>query len=157
CVAVERPSLPDCIGTLPWAQRPLLTVWVGQVAERGGEPEGLSAFDPSRFPQRGTPSVGGKRPWGSHRGKGDHGPGGVVMGYVSPPAHAVLDFRVALPREGTRHAPRRRAGHGPPDVPEQTRQAQGWERLALGGAPGPQGGVTGDDALGRHTRWRQEL
>src|SRR5262249_15575598 len=163
-VDVERPILPDFIGTLPWAQRPLITVLVGQGAERVGEPAGLSAFDPSRFPKRGTPSVGGKRPWGSHRGKGDHGPVGVVMGYVSHPAHAVLDFRVALPREWTRHAQRRRACHGPPAVQEQTRQAQGGERLALGGAQGAQGGAEGregwgrgDDALGRQTRWRQEL
>src|SRR5262249_6629961 len=86
CVAVERPSLPDFIGTLPWAQRPVITVLVGQGAERGGEPAGLSAFDPSRFPKRGPPSVGGKRPWGSHRGKGDHGPVGWGGGGPPPPA-----------------------------------------------------------------------
>ena len=70
-VDIERPVLQDFIGTIPWDHRPLLTVLVGQVAERLGEPDGIIAFDPSSFPKRGTHAVGVKRQWCSHRGKVD--------------------------------------------------------------------------------------
>src|SRR6266545_7785980 len=53
-VDVERQVIQDFIGTVPWDHRPLITVLVGQVAERLGEPDGIIAFDPSSFPKRGT-------------------------------------------------------------------------------------------------------
>src|SRR4029453_3789537 len=37
-VDVERQVIQDFIGTVPWDHRPLVTVLVGQVAERLGEP-----------------------------------------------------------------------------------------------------------------------
>src|SRR5499433_1016082 len=52
-VDVERQVLQDFIGTVPWDHRPLVTVLVGQVAARLGEPDGIIAFDPSSFPKRG--------------------------------------------------------------------------------------------------------
>src|SRR6266702_7172243 len=67
-VDVDRQVLQDFIGTAPWDHRPLITVLVGQVAERLGEPDGIIAFDPSSFPKRGTHSVGVKRQWCGHRG-----------------------------------------------------------------------------------------
>ena len=81
----------------PWDHRPLLTVVVGQVAERLGEPDGIIAFDPSSFPKRGAHSVGVKRQWCGHRGKVDNCQVGVFMGYVSAHDHALLDFRLSLP------------------------------------------------------------
>jgi SRSO17 transposase len=157
CVDVERQIIQDFIGPSPWAHRPLLTVVVGHVAERLGEPDGLIAFDPSSVPTRGTHAVGVPRQWCSHRGKVDNCHVGGGMGDVSHHDHAVLDCRLSLPREWTRDEPRRRAGHVPPDVQYQTRQEQCLEMLDLWGAQVPHGWVTGDDALGRHTRWRQEL
>ena len=88
CVNVERPVIQDFLGTGPWDHRPLVAVVVGQVAERLGEPDGVIAFDPSSFPQRGTHAVGVKRPWGSHRGTVDHCQVGVFMAYVSRHDHA---------------------------------------------------------------------
>ena len=82
-VDVERQVIQDFIGTVPWDHRPLVTVFVGQVAERLGEPDGIIAFDPSSFPKRGTHSVGVKRQWCGHRGKVDNCQVGVFMGYVS--------------------------------------------------------------------------
>src|SRR5262245_44963994 len=70
------------------------------------------------------PSVGVKRQWCSHRGKVDNCQVGVFMGYVSHHDHAVLDFRLSLPREWTRDEQRRQACHVPTDVRYQTRQAQ---------------------------------
>ena len=156
-VDVERQIIQDFIGIVPWDHRPLVTVLVGQVAERLGEPDGIIAFDPSSFPKRGTHSVGVKRQWCGHRGKVDNCQVGVFMGYVSRHDHALLDFRLSLPREWARDEQRRQACHVPPDVRYQTRQEQCLEMLDAWGDQVPHGWVTGDDELGRHTRFRQEL
>ena len=156
-VDVERQVIQDFIGTAPWDHRPLITVLVGQVAERLGEPDGVIAFDPSSFPKRGTHSVGVKRQWCGHRGKVDNCQVGVFMGYVSGHDHALLDFRLSLPEEWARDEQRRQACHVPKEVRYRTRQEQCLEMLDEWGDQVPHGWVTGDDELGRHTRFRQEL
>jgi SRSO17 transposase len=156
-VDVERLVMQAFIGTAPWDHRPLIAVLVGQVVDRLGEPEGILAFDPSSFPKRGTHSVGVKRQWCGHRGKVDNCQVGVFMGYVSRHDHALLDFRLSLPEEWARDEPRRQACHVPEDVSYHTRHAQCLEMLDLWGAQVPHGWVTGDDELGRHTRFRQQL
>jgi hypothetical protein len=45
----------------------------------------------------------------------------------------------------------------PPEVRSHTRQEQCLERLDAWGEHVPDGGVTGDDALGRHTGFRRQL
>ncbi len=156
-VDVERLVLQEFIGTAPWAHRPLVRVLVGQVVDRLGEPEGIIAFDPSSFPKRGTHSVGVKRQWCSHRGKVDNCQVGVFMGYVSRHDHALLDFRLSLPQEWARDAQRRAECHIPPEVRYHTRHEQCLEMLDAWSAQVPHGWVTGDDELGRHTRFRGEL
>jgi SRSO17 transposase len=156
-VDVERQIIQDCIGTVPWDHRPLITVLGGQVAERLGEPDGIIAFDPSSFPKRGTHSVGVKRQWCSHRGKVDNCQVGVFMGDVSRYDHALRDFRLSLPEEWARDEQRRQACHVPEDVSYRTRPEQCLDMLDLWGAQVPHGWVVGDDELGRHTRFRQEL
>ena len=54
-VDVERQVLQDFIGTAPGDHRPLLTVWVGQVAERLGEPDGIIAVEPDSIGCGGMP------------------------------------------------------------------------------------------------------
>jgi SRSO17 transposase len=127
------------------------------VAERLGAPDGIIAFDPSSFPKRGTHSVGVKRQWCSHRGKVDKCQVGVFMGYVSHHDHAVLDFRLSLPEEWARDEPRRRGCHVPPAVRYQTRQEQCLEMLDAWREQVPHGWGTGDDELGRQTRFRHDL
>src|SRR3989442_865294 len=156
-VDVERLVLQEFIGTAPWDHRPLVRVLVGQVVERLGEPDGIIAFDPSSFPKRGTHAVGVKRQWCSHRGKVDNCQVGVFMGYVSLHDHALLDFRLSLPQEWAHDEQRRQACHVPPEVRSHTRHAQCLEMLDLWGDQVPHGWVTGDDELGRHTRFREEL
>jgi SRSO17 transposase len=156
-VDVERQVIQDFIGTVPWDHRPLVTVLVGQVAERLGEPDGIIAFDPSSFPKRGTHSVGVKRQWCSHRGKVDNCQVGVFMGYVSRHDHALLDFRLSLPEDWARDAQRRAECHVPPEVRYHTRHEQCLEMLDAWGEQVPHGWVTGDDELGRHTRFRHAL
>ena len=154
-VDVERLVMQEFIGTAPWDHRPLIKVLVGQVVDQLGEPDGVIAFDPSSFPKRGTHSVGVKRQWCSHRGKVDNCQVGVFMGYVSRHDHALLDFRLSLPEEWARDEQRRQECHVPEDVSYHTRHEQCLEMLDLWGAQVPHGWVTGDDELGRHTRFRQ--
>src|SRR2546427_7506783 len=156
-VDVDRQVLQDFIGTAPWDHRPLITVLVGEVADQLSEPDGIIAFDPSSFPKRGTHSVGVKRQWCGHRGKVDNYQVGVYMGYVSRHDHALLDFRLSLPEDWTRDEQRRRACHVPAEVQYHTRQAQCLEMLDLWGEQVPHGWVMGDDELGRHTWFRQQL
>jgi SRSO17 transposase len=156
-VDVERQVIQDFIGTAPWDHRPLIEVLVAQVVERLGEPDGVIAFDPSSFPKRGTHSVGVKRQWCGHRGKVDTCQVGVFMGYVCDHDHALLDFRLSLPEEWARDELRRQACHVPKEVQYHTRHAQCLEMLDAWGDQVPHGWVTGDDELGRHTRFRHEL
>jgi len=156
-VDVDRQVIQDFIGTTLWDHRPLITVLVGEVVERLGEPDGIIAFDPSSFPKRGTHSVGVKRQWCGHRGKVDNCQVGVYMGYISRHDHALLDFRLSLPEEWTRDEQRREACHVPKEVRYHTRHEQCLEMLELWGEQVPHGWVTGDDELGRHTRFRYDL
>jgi SRSO17 transposase len=156
-VDVERQVIQDFIGTAPWDHRPLVNVLVGQVAERLGEPDGIIAFDPSSFPKRGSHSVGVKRQWCGHRGKVDNCQVGVFMGYVSHHDHALLDFRLSLPEEWARDEQRRQECHVPPEVRYHTRHEQCLEMLDAWGEQVPHGWVTGDDELGRHTRFHHDL
>ncbi len=156
-VDVERQVIQDFIGIASWNHQPLVTVLVGEVAEQLGEPDGIIAFDPSSFPKRGAHSVGVKRQWCGHRGKVDNCQVGVFMGYVSRHDHALLDFRLSLPEEWARDAPRRQACYVPPEVRYHTRQEQCVEMLDAWGNQVPHGWVTGDDELGRHTQFRGTL
>src|SRR5262245_60753913 len=56
-----------------------------------------------------------------------------------------------------RDEPRRHACHVPPAIRYQTRHAQCLEMLDAWREQVPHGWVTGDDELGRHTRFRHEL
>jgi SRSO17 transposase len=156
-VDVERQVIQAFVGTAPWDHRPLIEVLVAQVADRLGQPDGIIAFDPSSFPKRGTHSVGVKRQWCGHRGKVDNCQVGVFMGYVSRHEHALLDFRFSLPQAWARDEQRRHACHVPEEVRYHTRPEQCVEMLDQWGAHVPHGWVTGDDELGRHTRFRHDL
>jgi SRSO17 transposase len=127
------------------------------VVDQLGEPDGLMAFAPSSVPKRGTHSVGVKRQGCGHRGQVDNCQVGVYMGYVCRNAHAWLDFRLYLPEDWARDEQRREEGHVPLEVRSHTRHDQCLEMLDEWGAQVPHGWVTGDDELGRHTRFRGEL
>jgi SRSO17 transposase len=156
-VDVERLVMQAFIGTAPWDHQPLVKVLVGQVVKRLGEPDGVIPFDPRSFPTRGTHSVGVKRQWCGHRGKVDTCQVGVYMGYVSRRDHALLDFRLYLPEDWARDSQRRQECHVPQAVQYHTRHDQCVEMLDEWGKQVPHAWVVGDDELGRHTRFRQQL
>ena len=155
-VDLQRQVMQEFIGTAPWDHRPLIEVLVPQVAHRLGQPDGIIAF-PSSFPKRGTHSVGVERQWCGHRGKVDNCQMGVFMGYVCEDEYALLDFRLYLLKEWACDEQRRQECHVPPEIHYQTRQEQCLEMLDQWCEQVPHGWVTGDDELGRHTRFRQEL
>jgi SRSO17 transposase len=156
-VDVQRLVMQEFIGTAPWDHRPLIKVLVGQVVDYLGEPDGIIAFDPSSFPKRGTHSVGVKRQWCGHRGKVDTCQVGVYMGYVTRRDHALLDFRLSLPQDWARDPQRRQECHVPEEVQYHTRHEQCLEMLDMWGGQVPHDWVVGDDELGRHSRFRQQL
>jgi len=154
-VDVARLVLHECIGTAPWAQRPWVTVWVGEGVERLGAAAGIKGDEPRRCPKRGAHAGGVKRQGGRHRGKVDHCQVGVCMGYGSRPAHAWLDFRLSLSADWASDQPRRPACHIPEAVSSRTRPEECRAMLALWGAQVPHGWGTGAAELGRHRRFRQ--
>src|SRR5256886_3164412 len=140
-----------CCSVTPWTSTPR-----GMKGPQHKKTEG--AFRPlERGPKRGTHSVGVKRQWCGHRGKVDNCQVGVYMGYVSRHDHALLDFRLSLPQEWAWDEQRRQACHVPKEVRYHTRQEQCLEMLDEWREQVPHGWVTGDDELGRHSRFRGEL
>jgi SRSO17 transposase len=130
-VDVERLVMQEFIGTALWYHRPLIQVLIGQVVDQLGEPDGIIAFDPGSFPERGTHSVGVRRQWCGHRGKVDNCQAGVFMRYISHHDHAWLDFRLYLPEAWARDVLRRQECHIPSDLVVEEWIAHVVSRLAL--------------------------
>src|SRR5712691_8359319 len=66
-------------------------------------------------------------------------------------------FRLYLPEDWAQDERRRQECHVPPAVQYHTRQEQCLEMLDAWGEQVPHGWVTGDEELGRHTRFRGQL
>jgi SRSO17 transposase len=94
----ERQGMQKFIGQSEWDYRPLLSELVRQVATEVGEADGVLVFDPSSFPKKGNESVGVQRQWCGRLGKLENCQVGVYMGYVSRHEHALVDFRLYLPK-----------------------------------------------------------
>ena len=153
----SRLPLQAFIGWEEWDDEPLRLALRHQVKTHLGQGDGVLVFDPSGFPKSGCQSVGVARQWCGRLGKVDNCQVGVFMGYVGEDEHALLDFRLSLPQEWACDEQRRQACHVPPEVRYQTRQAQCLEMLDQWREHVPHGWVTGDEELGRHTRFRGEL
>jgi len=153
----ERQALQKFIGQSPWDHRPLLAELTRQVGAELGEPDGVLVFDPSAFPKKGTESVGVQRQWCGRLGKVDNCQVGVYLGYVSRKEHALVDFRLYLPREWTRSRQRLSKAGVPREVRFRTRHELALEMLDRGGALLPHAWVAGDDEMGRSSWFRGEL
>jgi SRSO17 transposase len=153
----ERQGLQKFIGQCPWDHHPLLTVLTQQVAAELGEPDGVLVFDPSAFPKKGTESVGVQRQWCGRLGKKDNCQVGVYLGYVSRKEHALVDFRLYLPKEWAGDRKRRKKAGVPRKVRFRTRHELALEMLEERGATLPHGWIAGDDEMGRCSWFRREL
>ena len=153
----ERQGLQKFIGQHPWDHRPLISELVRQVGVELGEPDGVIVFDPSSFAKKGTQSVGVQRQWCGRLGKVENCQVGVYLGYVSREDHALVDFRLYLPREWTGDRKRMNKAGVPKDVRFRTRHELALDMLDERGNLLPHGWIAGDDEMGRSSWFRREL
>jgi SRSO17 transposase len=153
----DRQCLQKFIGQSEWDHRPLLKELARQVGEELGQANGVLVFDPSAFPKKGTESVGVQRQWCGRLGKVDNCQVGIYMGYASSLGHALVGFRLYLPKEWANRKRRREKAGVPEDIRFQTRHEQILEMLDETGPSLPHAWISGDDELGRSSWFRGEL
>jgi SRSO17 transposase len=153
----ERQGLQKFIGQAGWDHQALVTELVRQVGAALGEADGVLVLDPSAFPKKGTESVGVQRQWCGRLGKIDNCQVGLYLGYVSRQEHALVDFRLYLPKEWAHRKRRRQKAGVPATVRFQTRHELFLEMLDERGPLLPHAWVSGDDELGRCTWFREQL
>jgi SRSO17 transposase len=152
-----RHGLQHFVGSSTWDHRPLLRELARQVGHELGTPDGVIVFDPSGFPKKGGASAGVQRQWIGRLGKVDNGQVGVFMAYASHREHALVDVRLYLPKGWARDRARRKRCGIPRSVRYRTRHELALEMLAEAGPLLPHDWVTGDDEMGRSSRFRAEL
>jgi SRSO17 transposase len=153
----ERHGLQHFVGSSTWDHRPLLRELARQVGRTIGTPDGVIVFDPSGFAKKGTASVGVQRQWLGRLGKVDNGQVGVFMAYASSREHALVDVRLYLPKVWAKDRARRRRCGIPRAVRYRTRHELALEMLRASGPLLPHRWVTGDDEMGRSSRFRADL
>lgn len=153
----ERQGLQKFLGQAEWDHRPLQDELVRQVAAEMGEVDAVLVFDPSSFPKKGSFSVGVQRQWCGRLGKVENCQVGTYLAYVSRQEHALIDYRLYLPREWTQDRKRCRKAGVPATVRFQTRHEQILEMLDERGGGLPHAWISGDDELGRSSWFRKQL
>ena len=154
---LDRQVIQRFLGEVDWDHDPLIEELTRQVARATGRPDAVLVFDPSAFPKKGTASVGVQRQWCGRLGKVENCQVGVFLGYVSDDEHALVDFRLYLPREWAKDRKRRQKAGVPKEVKYQTRHELALEMLQRHGGALPHGWVAGDDEMGRPAWFRQRL
>lgn len=153
----ERQGLQKFIGQSEWDYQPLLTELVRQVGTALGADDAVLVFDPSAFAKKGTESVGVQRQWCGRLGKLDNCQVGIYLGYVSRHEHALVDFRLYLPKEWADRKQRRQKAGVPAAVAFRTRHELILEMLDERAPLLPHAWISGDDELGRSSWFRQQL
>ena len=153
----DRRGLQRFIGESPWDHQPLLEELAQQVGVELGEEDGVIVFDPSAHPKCGKDSVGVKRQWLGRLGKIDNGQVGVYMGYASRQDHSLVDVRLYLPKEWAKDKARRKRCGVPKEIRYRTRHELALDMLETHGETLPHQWITGDDEMGRSSRFRRDL
>ena len=153
----DRHGLQHFVGSSTWDHRPLMKELAGQVGRELGTPDGVIVFDPSGFAKKGDTSVGVQRQWLGRLGKVDNGQVGVSMAYASTREQALVDVRLYLPRAWAKDRARRKRCGVPKAARYRTRHELALEMLRETGPLLPHAWVTGDDEMGRSSRFRAEL
>jgi SRSO17 transposase len=153
----ERQGLQKFIGQAEWNDRLLIAELARQIGTELGESDGVLVFDPSAFPKKGTESVGVQRQWCGRLGKVENCQVGIYLGYVSRREHALVDFRLFLPRDWAKRKRRCAKAGVPRERGFQTRHELILEMLDEHGEVLPHAWIAGDDELGRSSWFRQEL
>jgi SRSO17 transposase len=153
----ERQGLQKFIGQAEWDHRPLVKELAQQIALELGEADGVLVFDPSAFAKKGTESVAVQRQWCGRLGKIENCQIGIYLGYVARREHALVDFRLFLPKDWAKRKRRRAKAGVPEEVRFQTRHELMLEMLDEHGSTLPHAWIAGDDELGRSSWFRQQL
>lgn len=153
----ERRNLQRFLGESTWDHEPLLDELALQVGRELGESDGVIMLDPSGFAKKGDHSVGVNRQWMGRQGKIDNGQVGVYMGYASRTEHALVDFRLYLPKVWSDDRPRCRACGVPAHVRYRKRQTLALEMLKARRATLPHSWITADEEFGRDSVFRKDL
>src|SRR3954469_9445212 len=153
----ERHGLQHFVGSSTWDHRPLIRELAGQIGREIGTPDGVIVFDPSGFAKKGDASVGVQRQWLGRLSKVDNGQVGVFMAYASHREHALVDVRLYLPKAWAVDRARRKRCSVPKSARYRTRHELALEMLRETGPLLPHAWVTGDDEMGRSSRFRAEL
>jgi SRSO17 transposase len=153
----QRHGLQHFVGSSTWDHRPLLHELARQVGREIGTPDGVIVFDPSGFAKKGQASAGVQRQWLGRLGKVDNGQVGVFMAYASCLEHALVDVRLYLPKAWAKDRARRKRCGIPKAMRYRTRHELALEMLKETGPLLPHAWVTGDDEMGRSSRFRAEL
>jgi SRSO17 transposase len=153
----ERVNLQRFIGVAPWDHQPLLEELAQRVGGEIGEDDGVIVFDPSGHQKCGNDSVGVQRQWLGRLGKIDNGQVGIYMGYASRKEHALVDVRLYLSKEWAKDKKRRKKCGVPKEIRYRTRHELALEMLATNGKYLPHEWITGDDEMGRSSRFRRDL
>jgi SRSO17 transposase len=154
---LDRQRLQKFIGQAEWDHRPGLAELTRQVGAELGEADGVLVFDPSGFAKQGIESVGVQRQWCGRLGKIDNCQIGIYLGYVSRCDHALVDFRLYLPKEWANRPRRRKKAGVPAEIRFRTRHELMLQMLDEDGPSLPHAWIAGDDELGRSSWFRQEL
>src|SRR6478736_10205867 len=153
----ERHGLQHFVGSSTWEHRPLLRELAGQVGREIGTPDGVIVFDPSGFAKKGGASAGVQRQWLGRLGKVDNGQVGVFMAYASRHEHALVNVRLYLPQAWAQDRARRKRCGVPKTARYRTRHELALEMLQESAGLLPHGWITGDDEMGRSSRFRADL
>lgn len=153
----ERQGLQKFMGQSEWEHGPMLTELARQVGSELGEADGVLVFDPSAFAKKGTESVGVQRQWCGRLGKLENCQVGIYLGYVSRREHALVDFRLYLPKKWASSKKRRMKAGVPTEVRFRTRHELALEMLDERGESLPHAWISGDDEMGRCSWFRQQL
>src|SRR5512143_1616932 len=154
---LDRQTIKHFIGEVRWDHDPLIDELSRQVARTIGRPDAVLVFDPSAFPKKGTASVGVQRQWCGRLGKVENCQVGVFLGYVTEAEHALVDFRLYLPRQWANDKKRRKRAGVPKEVRYRTRHELALEMLLRHGPVLPHAWVAGDDEMGRPVWFRKRL
>ena len=153
----ECQGLQKFLGQASWDERPLLNELARQVGATLGEADGVLVFDPSAYPKKGTASVGVQRQWCGRLGKLDNCQVGVYLGYASRSEHALVDYRLYLPKEWAKDKERRAKAGVPKAIRFRTRHELALAMLDEQGPTLPHAWISGDDEMGRSTWFRGQL
>jgi len=153
----ERQGLQKFIGQAEWNHKPMVAELARQIAAELGEDDGVLVFDPSAFAKKGNESVGVQRQWCGRLGKVENCQVGIYLGYVARCDHALVDFRLFLPKDWTERKRRCAKAGVPKEICFQTRHELMLDMLDEHGKVLPHAWIAGDDELGRSSWFRQQL